>query len=274
MNTVVQLRGVRRGHARGERWRSSLYVPCPPVGASTFSACPLLRGGHMSLKSSFTSRGSAQSAASVPFLPYWPCRFTVACFVPALLSACDSADDCTQGEVQCEQNTARTCQLMESHMTWRTEACGAKTCVVAKNTLEVTAAFCAFVPDPDSRCIEADVPNCNGNTLLECTAGYVTSAQTCAAGCIALDDHPDRCAGDIDFGPERCMGADGSFCVQEGQGVSIVSQSLPGHCLERPETPEPGYVIYSQRCEGGNLVSRTRCALQCAGHADCSTSCQ
>lgn len=216
---------------------------------------------------------STRADNSVPNLPYSRWRLVLLLTPVALWSACDVGDECAYGEVQCDGNTARTCVASESYTSWQTEACGTKTCVIAKEATGPTLAFCALSPNLDPRCIEADVPNCEGDTLVECTAGYATSARSCATSCIALDDHPDRCVGEIDFGPDRCDGSSGYSCVMEGPGINTASGQVPGMCSEYTVPSEAGYVVYSQHCDRGSLLARTRCAQDCGFLSDCSSAC-
>ena len=232
----------------------------------------------MLLTRSAISSSSTQPGNSVPILPCSLCRFALKLIVPALLSACVGSGECNNGEVQCEGNTARTCVAAEAEAEWQTEDCGTKTCVVAKEAAGTTLAFCALSADPDPRCSEVNVPNCSGDTLVECTAGYATSTQSCAAGCLVLDDYPDRCAGVTAADPQHC-GPDGYVCAMARSSLyddaTVASSPAPsGVCSESTLPPTPGYVIYSQRCEGGSVVARTRCAQSCEVLADCSTTCQ
>jgi hypothetical protein len=209
-----------------------------------------------------------------------PGRWVLSLIAPGLLWACLGGDECTNGETQCEGNIARNCVVTESHANWQREDCGSRSCVVATSGTGMTTAFCALAPNPDSRCSEAEVPNCTGDTLVECTAGYATSTHSCTSGCLALDDYPDRCTGDIDIYSDatRCV-ASGDFCEMDGGGSTIATGSITpppsGTC--EPNTllsSSQGHVTYSQRCEGTALVARTRCAQGCRVNADCSTTCQ
>lgn len=233
------------------------------------------------------SPSSSHPSDTVPLMRHLLWRIALALVAPSLLSAC-AGDDCSYGEVQCDGNSARTCVSGERTSYWQTEDCGSKTCVVAANTASTTAAFCAVSVNPDPRCAEADVPNCAGNTLVECTAGYATSTRSCATGCLSLDDYPDRCVEDVPLERQDCNTTqDGDLCTMEGGGMQLAegpSSPMPtGVCSEGPELPgqvsvpplpAPSvYAIYSQRCEGGSVVARTRCAQSCGQLADCSTTC-
>ena len=233
---------------------------------------------RMSLTCSSISPSSAQPGDSVPILQCSLCRFVLRLIAPALLSACVGGGECNHGEVRCDANTARTCVASETQTVWQTEDCGKKACVVAKEAAGTTVAFCALSADPDPRCSEADIPNCAGNALVECTAGYATSTQSCEAGCLALDAYPDRCVGVTALDPQRC-GPDGYVCAMARSSLyddaTLGSGLTPsGVCSEGTMPSTPGYVIYSQRCEDGSIVARTRCAQSCGLLDDCSTICQ
>jgi len=214
----------------------------------------------------------------VTHCPLWQIAFALV--VPALLWGCVGGDDCNYGEVQCDGNAARSCVTGDRYSYWQVQDCGTKTCVVAANRMHSSVVFCALSAEPDTRCLEADVPNCASDTLVDCTAGYATSSRPCATGCLALDDYPDRCAGEPDqaTGPQRC-GPDGYVCTMESGGTyaaAFSSGSSPsGVCSEGTlMSSTAGYVIYNQSCEGGSIVARARCAQSCALLVDCSTTCR
>jgi hypothetical protein len=220
---------------------------------------------------------SLQYGDSVPRMQRVSWQITLALMLSASLQACIAGDECDGKPVECDGNVARTCQSGESGSRWLSEACGAKVCVVAADASGSNVAFCALSADPDARCADANVPNCAGDTLVQCTAGLATSTQACAAGCLALDDYPDRCAGEAAPDPQLC-GHNEYSCVTKNEFASMVmGPALPpgGGCSEGVlASVQVGYVNYSQHCQGDDLVARKRCSQACLIHADCSTSCQ
>lgn len=214
---------------------------------------------------------------SVPILQRALCRFVLTMIGAGVPLAC--GDECDYGEVRCDGNVARTCVASDSHTEWSTKDCGANTCVVAKQG-ESALALCALAAAPDARCSEADVPNCADSTLVDCTAGYATAARTCAQGCRALDDYPDRCMDESSPDYQQRCPVDGYQCAQaaglvhDDIAVAATPVGATGVCSETNMPVAAGYVVYSQRCEGGSIVARTRCAQGCSVLADCSTSCR
>ena len=197
------------------------------------------------------------------------------------MSGCRSSE-CSRGEARCEGSVAQSCQTDEDgnggligH--WVPVAdCAGRFCIVANGTAGQTHAFCALAPTPDDRCVDADLPVCDGAGLVSCTAGYATAETACASGCLALDDHADHCAEDS-AGDPLCA-IDGSACEAVSDLGTVVCQAAPapgGACAEAgcgSTTPAPTR-IYAFRCQNHALVARTRCASGCAFAADCSTHC-
>lgn len=217
----------------------------------------------------------------VPSVHQW-LRWGVVMLVAGVLTAgCLAGDECEAAEVACDGNVALTCQSANESSrrnTWSREDCGAKVCVTGTGAYGATA-FCALSANPDARCSGGNEPACAGAALVQCTAGHATAERTCTASCLTLDDYPDRCSDDpatdsacMPAGTDSCvfvMTGNSSFTVQ---GAPVPTPS--GSCTEGGMSAPAGSVIYSQRCQGGAIVARTRCAQGCVSHADCTTSCQ
>ncbi len=231
---------------------------------------------NMLVSDSDTCYRLARGRNTVPILQRTLCQFVLTFVAMGVSLGC--ADECEYGQVQCDGNIARTCIVPESHAEWNSKDCGTNTCVVAKQGGS-SIAFCALGAAPDSRCSEPDFANCAGSTLVECTAGYATATRTCADGCRALDDYPDRCMGESSPDQQQRCPVDGYQCamasglVHDDAAVGSNPVGGTGVCSENLMPGTPGSVVYSQRCEGGSIVARTRCAQGCAVLADCSTSC-
>jgi len=148
--------------------------------------------------------------------------------------------------------------------------------VVANGKAGQAQAFCSLSRAPDSRCVDAYVPACDGAVLVSCTGGYATAEIACASGCVVLDDHADRC-GEDPAGDPLCQ-IDGSACEASSDSGTAVCHPGPtpdGVCAEAgcgSITPAPTHV-YAFRCQNHALVERTRCASGCAFAADCSSHC-
>jgi len=232
----------------------------------------------MLLSRRMTLLDQALSGNSVRILPYPLSQFALTLMAPILISSC-GGDECDHGEVQCDGNVARNCVFAEPRLVWQSNDCGNKSCVViSQNATRSASAFCALSASPDPRCSEPDVPNCASEGLLECKAGYAISTQACTSGCLTLDGYPDRCVGDTAPDSMRCN-ADGYVCAMAGQLLydeTSISSGGPfsgGVCSVSSMPTAAGYSVYSQRCEGGSIVARTRCAQSCELRADCTTGC-
>jgi hypothetical protein len=214
---------------------------------------------------------------TVPRLQHFLWWTALSLIAGALAPACAVGSECKVPEGTCDGNVALTCQFKETGAFWSREDCGNKTCVIGGASGSFP--FCALSANPDVRCIEADVPNCAGNTLVQCTVGYATAERTCMASCLKLDDYPDRCSEDPPTG-SACMATETDSCafvVTGNPSYTVLGAPVPtpsGSCPEGGMGAPDGSVNYSQRCQGGALVARTRCAQGCMSHADCTISCQ
>ncbi len=99
-------------------------------------------------------------------------------------------DECRPQDANCEGNEARTCSAhtdndVSSHYEWSSEVCGTRTCRTT-SWHGVPWALCAIRSDPDPLCEGGDESRCDGETLVDCRAGYRVKETRCPFVCADL----------------------------------------------------------------------------------------
>ncbi len=168
--------------------------------------------------------------------------------VSLIVSDC-GGDECTQGEVRCNNNAAEVCSRGEDdpYWQWGSQPCGDGYCHLSNDTAQPNP-FCTVSREPDPQCINAaDLGVCDGNDAILCHQGYAMYVADCTNG-TTIGSNP--IAGTPNVG----------YCAAVGNWAQCVLESAPNPlCLQaagrnlvcsggRKLSCSYGYVIGIESC--------------------------